>query len=315
MEQNIRVAELQKGQQVQGYYLLNDIRRKFSAAGNPYISARIADATGEMDAKLWNYSGPLTEEDSGKVVLLRGEAGEFNGAPQFTIFRVRLAAEGDPYDPRDLATAAPLDPEAAMAEVREILASLEDGDYRSLCETMLSRHEKAFQSIPAAKSVHHAFLSGLLMHTLNMLRAADFLAGLYGEVVCRDLLLAGVFLHDLGKEQELARSQLGLVTEYTVSGKLLGHLYMGAREVSETARELGLPEEKSLLLQHLILSHHGEPEYGAAVVPQCAESELLSIIDLMDSRMEIYAEALSGTPAGSFTPKIFALEKQLYRHE
>ena len=315
MEQNVRVADLQKGQQVQGFYVLKDIRRKTSSSGSPYVSARIADASGEMDAKLWNYSGPITEADSGKAVLLRGEAGEYNGARQFTIFRIRLAGPGDDYDPRDLAPSAPIDPEEGLEEVRGILRSMEDGDWRTLCETLLERHLEAFRTIPAAKSVHHAFLSGLLMHTLNMLRAADFLAALYGEVICRDLLLAGTLLHDFGKERELGRSGLGLVTEYTVPGKLLGHLYMGAREVAETARELGIPEEKSLLLEHLILSHHGEPEFGAAVVPQCAESELLSIIDLMDSRMEIYAEALAETDTGSFSDKIYALGKAVYRHD
>ena len=315
MEQNVRVADLQKGQQVQGFYVLKDVRQRVSSAGSPYISARIADVSGEMDAKLWNYSGPITEADSGKAVLVRGEAGEYNGARQFTIFRIRLAGPGDSYDPRDLAPSAPLDPEEALAEVRSILSSMEDGDYRTLCETMLERHLETFRSIPAAKSVHHAFLSGLLMHTLNMLRAADFLASLNGEVIRRDLLLAGTLLHDFGKERELGRSDLGLVTEYTVPGKLLGHLYMGAREISRTARELGVPEEKSLLLDHLILSHHGEPEFGAAVVPQCAESELLALIDLMDSRMEIYAEALAETEAGSFSEKIYALGKSVYRHE
>ncbi len=314
MEQNVRVAELQSGEQVQGFYVLKDIRRRVSATGGHYISARVVDATGEMDAKLWNYTGPVTEADSGKVFLLRGEAGEYNGSPQFTIHRLRLAVEGDRYDLRDLAPSAPLDPEEAMAEVLDILHSMEDGDYRSLCETMLERHREAFRSIPAGKSIHHAFLFGLLMHTLNMLRAADFLAGLYREVISRDLLLAGVLLHDLGKDREMERTEVGLVSEYTVPGKLLGHLYMGAREVSETARELGIPEEKSLLLQHLILSHHGEPEHGAAVAPQCAESELLSLIDRMDSRMEIYAEILAGTEAGTFSERVYALDKAVYRH-
>ena len=207
MEQNVRIADMEKGQLVQGFYLLEDVRCRVSASGSPYISARIADASGEMAAKLWNYNGPITEADSGRAVLLRGEVGEFAGAPQFTIQRIRLATEKDNFDRRALVPCAPLDPDEALAEVRELLASMGDGDYRTLCETMLERHLETFRSIPAAKSVHHAFLSGLLMHTLHMLRTADFFAALYAGVIDRDLLLAGAFLHDLGKETELGRCE------------------------------------------------------------------------------------------------------------
>ena len=119
---------------------------------------------------------------------------------------------------------------------------------------------------------------------------------------------------DFAKEKEFTFSGLGLVTDYSLPGQLIGHLVMGAQEVQQCAQELGISEEKSLLLQHMILSHHGEPEFGAAVRPMCAEAELLSEIDLIDSRMEIYAEALQDLPVGSFSNRIFALDKKIYRH-
>ena len=153
------------------------------------------------------------------------------------------------------------------------------------------------------------------MHTLYMARIAGYLSGLYSEVVDRDLLLAGTILHDVAKCQEFLTSPLGLVTEYSVPGELLGHLVMGAQAVAEAARELGVPEEKSMLLQHMLLSHHGEPEFGAAVRPKCAEAELLSFIDLIDSRMEIYRENLEETGTGQFSKRIFALDKKIYRHK
>ena len=152
------------------------------------------------------------------------------------------------------------------------------------------------------------------MHTLNMLRLADFLSAQYADTVNRSLLLTGTLLHDFAKEQEFTFSELGLVTDYSTKGQLLGHLVMGAQEVADVARELAIAEEKSLLLQHLLLSHHGEPDFGAAVRPMCAEAELLSEIDLIDSRMEIYAEALQDLPVGSFSNRIFALDKKIYRH-
>jgi len=238
----------------------------------------------------------------------------FKGAPQLTAGRIRMADGNDQYDLSALVPTAPIDADARVAEIERMIDSMEDREYQSVARTMLARHLDAFRSIPAAKSVHHSFLSGLLMHTSNMLRLADFLAGLYGEIIDRSLLLTGTLLHDFAKEKEFTFSGLGLVTDYSLPGQLIGHLVMGAQEVQQCAQELGISEEKSLLLQHMILSHHGEPEFGAAVRPMCAEAELLSEIDLIDSRMEIYAEALQDLPVGSFSNRIFALDKKIYRH-
>ena len=152
------------------------------------------------------------------------------------------------------------------------------------------------------------------MHTLNMLRLADQLSALYADTVDRSLLLAGTCLHDTAKEQEFVVSELGLVAAYSVKGKLLGHLVMGAQEVAIVATELSIPEEKTVLLQHMLLSHHGVPEHGAAVLPMCAESELLSYIDLIDSRMEIYRETIDKLSPGQFSDRVAALEKSVYRH-
>ena len=203
-----------------------------------------------------------------------------------------------------------------MDKVVELLHSIEDSDYKAICLELLNRHEEEFEKIPAAKSVHHGFLSGLLMHTGNMMKLADFLANQYADTINRSLLLAGTFAHDLQKETEFTFSQLGLVTEYSTKGKLLGHLVMGAQEIAEIANELDVPEEKSVLLQHMVLSHHGQPEFGAAVVPQCAESELLSYIDMIDSRMEIYREEFADMKTGEFSDRIFALDgKRVYKHD
>ena len=200
-----------------------------------------------------------------------------------------------------------------MRYVEGILASLQDADYRKLAETLFSRRKEQFKTVPAAKSIHHGFRNGLLMHTANMLQTAEFLSDLYAEVVNRDLLLTGTLLHDMAKIREFTFSPLGAVRDYSVEGRLLGHPFMGAQEVAEAAQALGVPQEKSVLLQHLMLSHHGEPEFGAAVLPMCAEAELLHLIDLIDSRMEIYAETLQDLPAGSFSDRIYALEKRIYK--
>lgn len=315
MDYNVPISEMAVGQQVEGFYILKEAAGKTTAAGKPFLSAALSDRTGRLPAMAWDYAGPLGAGDAGKVVKVRGEVSEYRGAPQLTVSRIRLAGDGDVYETAALVPTAPIDADAALREVRELVASITDTDYRRLAETLLARDLDAFSNIPAAKSVHHAFLHGLLMHTAYMLRTADFLSRLYADVVDRSLLLTGTLLHDFQKREEFTFSALGLVTEYSVKGQLLGHLVMGAQEAASVAAELGVPEEKSVLLQHLILSHHGEPEFGAAVRPMCAEAELLSCIDTIDSRMEIYRENLAATPAGTFSERIFALDgRRIFRH-
>ncbi len=314
MEYNKWVAEMEPGDDVEGFYILKTAQIKTTNTGKSFLAGSIADRSGAIEVKIWDYAGPLGAQDEGGVFKVRGSVSEYRGALQFIISRIRPAAEGDNYDLGELVPTAPIDAGAAWQELLGMVESIRDPDYRTVCQDILQKNGEMFQRLPGGKSVHHSFLNGLLMHTLYMARTAEFLAGLYQEVVDRDLLLAGVILHDVAKCREFVTSPLGLVTEYSVSGELLGHLVMGAQAVAEAARALGTPEEKSLLLQHMILSHHGEPDFGAAVRPMCAEAEMLSLIDLMDSRMEIYKENLEETDVGKFSKRIFALDKKVYRH-
>ena len=312
MEYNKRICDMAVGDQVEGFYVLKTAQGRTSNNGRPFLAAVVSDRTGSIDAKAWDYAGPISAADEGQVLKIRGTVTEFRGALQLNMERLRRTEPRDSVDKSALVATAPVDGEKAWAEVERLVESIADPDYRSVCRRLLEEKGEALRTIPAANSVHHSFLGGLLMHTWTMLRAADFLAGLYPETVDRSLLLAGTLLHDLSKAEEFSFSPLGLVTEYSLKGQLLGHLVMGAQEAARAAEELAIPEEKAVLLQHMILSHHGQPEFGAAVVPMCAESELLSLIDTMDSRMEIYRETLAETPEGTFSKRIFALEKRIY---
>ena len=314
MEFNVLIKNMAIGDEVEGFYILKAAYPKTTANGKPFLSATLSDRSGAIEIKVWDYTGPIAAADEGKVVKIRGNVSEFRGTPQITVDRIRLADDNDRYDVSALVPVAPIDVDATMDELKSLIASIEDEDYRKVCQIFLEQHYDAWKNTPAAKSVHHGFLSGLLMHTTTMMKIADFLAGLYGDIIDRSLLLAGTFLHDFGKQQEFTLSQLGLVTDYSVKGQLLGHLVMGAQEVAKLAAEIGMSEDKSVLLQHMILSHHGEPEFGAAVKPICAESELLSQIDMIDSRMEIYRETLQDLQVGEVSNRIFALDKRVYRH-
>ncbi len=309
------IAELTVGDRICGFYVLREAAVKTSSSGKPFLAGSAADRTGEIDLKVWDYNGPLSGADAGRVVKLSGAVTEFKGSLQLIVDRIRASdPAGDTYDRSRLVPVAPIDADERMGEIRRLIDSMKDPEYRALAGEMLRRREAALRDIPAAKSVHHSFLNGLLMHTSNMLRLADFLAGQYPEVIDRDLLLTGTLLHDLAKAREFCFSDLGLAVDYSLEGQLLGHLVMGAQEALDAARELGIGEEKTVLVQHLVLSHHGEPEFGAAVRPQCAEAELLAYIDLLDSRMEIYAEELRDVQPGEFSGRVYALEKKIYRH-
>lgn len=310
----MKLAEVNLNDSFTGFYILKNPQPKVTGSGKPYLSGSLADSSLTVECKVWDYPGPLGAADEGKVVKVQGVMQEFKGMPQVKVERIRLATEQDGYDVSDLVPTAPMDLNEAYGQVLSVVEGMEDADYREICREFLRRHGAEFCKIPAAKTVHHGFVGGLLMHTGYMLELAQFLAKLYAPMIDRDLLLAGTLLHDMAKLEEFVTSQLGIVTEYSAKGQLLGHLVMGAQEAAEVCRELNVPEEKSMLLQHLLLSHHGQPEFGAAVVPQCAEAELLCYIDNIDSRMEIYRENLDKTPVGGFSQRIFALEKRIYNH-
>ena len=315
MEYNKWVADLEVGDEIEGFYILKTAQIKTSNSGKPFLAAVVADRSGAVDAKCWDYAGPLGAQDEGTVIKIRGTVTEYRGALQVILSRLRPAQDGDQYNLGELVPVAPIDVDAGWRELLDMTDGLGDGDYRAVCRKVLERYGERFRSIPGGKSMHHSFVSGLLMHTLYMARIADQLAGVYPEVIDRDLLVAGTILHDVAKCDEFVTSPLGLVTEYSTKGQLLGHLVMGAQAAAEAAKELGVPEEKSVLLQHMLLSHHGEPEFGAAVRPMCAEAELLSMIDLIDSRMEIYKETMEETELGTFSKRVFALDKKIYRHK
>ena len=314
MEFNKWIADLETGDEIEGFYILKTAQIKTSNSGKPFLAAAVADRSGAIDAKCWDYAGPLGVQDEGTVIKLRGNVTEYRGTLQLILTRLRATQEDDQYNLGELVPVAPIDVDAGWRELLDMADGIGDADYRAVCRKVLEQYGERFRSIPGGKSMHHSFVSGLLMHTLYMARIADQLAGVYPDVVDRDLLVAGTILHDVAKCDEFVTSPLGLVTEYSTKGQLLGHLVMGAQAAAAAAKELGVPEEKSVLLQHMLLSHHGEPEFGAAVRPMCAEAEMLSMIDLIDSRMEIYKETMEETVAGAFSKRVFALDKRIYRH-
>ena len=305
---NAPIRDLAAGDRFSGWYLLKSVQTAVTGAGKPYLNLRLADLAGEIPGKAWDYSGPIGPADAGQPVWVRGRVETYPNAPQTVLDEIRLADESDEVDIARLIPTAPHDPALMLAYVESTLQKLEDADYRALTLAILERRRDAFAALPGGKMMHHSFLHGLLMHTANMMQQASALARIYADVIDRDLLIAGAFLHDIGKLSEFAVSPLGLVSDYSKEGQLLGHLFLGAEEVGAVGRELGIPAEKTLLLQHLLVSHHGRPEFGNIVFPKCAEAEMLANIDMIDSRMEMFRMAFAETEPGQFSrQKVYGL--------
>ena len=307
-----KVREMEIDDAVEGFFLMKNPALKTTQTGKNLLSFKLADASGEIEAVFWDYDGNLHETGAGKPVKIRGTISDYNGKKQLTVQQIRLAKEGDPVDLNTLVPSAPIDPKQTYTMMVNLIESIRDPEYKNICVEMLARNRDMICCMPAAKSVHHAFRYGLLMHTYFMMCHADHMACFY-PFVDRDLLLTGTFCHDLAKAKEFSLSPAGLVTDYSVPGHLLGHLYMGAADIGNVCREIGVSEEKSMLLQHMLLSHHGKPEFGAAVAPKTAEAMLLSMIDDLDAKMETIRETLDGRPVG-LTDSVWALGYRLYNH-
>ena len=314
---NLSIAQMMPGNYVEGFFLLDSANVKRTANGSSFLAGKIRDKDADIEYKIWDYADTI-HEHVGAIVKIRGAVQEYNGAKQLVIERIRLASNTDSYDLKAIVPCAPIDVDAVLRDLEcGFLDSITNEVYRKIAVTAFERTKETLRVIPAAKSMHHAFVAGLLMHTYNIMKMCTAAIDVYGkDLIDRDLLLTGAFCHDLAKRKEYLLSEIGLVTEYSIQGQLLGHLVMGAQEIAEIAQECGIPAstEEVILLQHMLLSHHGEPEYGAAVVPKCIEAEILSRIDMLDAKVEMYREAMETIDIGTMSDYNKGLGHTVYNH-
>ncbi len=299
----------------EGFALITKSEKKVTAKGKDYLDLTLSDKSGEISAKYWDYNaavqGPFPAET---LVKVRGTISQYNGADQFRIERIRKTTPEDGVDMADFVRSAEYSSAFMYAQLVECVNNFTDADFKRLVLQMLTEHKENLLIWPAAYRLHHALRGGLLMHTLSIVRLCEGVCKVY-PFVNRDLLLSGAILHDIAKLSEFVVGNTGLASGYSVEGNLIGHLVMGARMVDEAAKSLEIPEEKSMLLQHMILSHHGEPDFGAAVRPQFLEAELLSELDLMDARVYQIHEATAPLQKGAFSNRLWALEeRKMYNH-
>lgn len=297
------------------FCLIKTLDKKSTRNGKPYLDMVLADATGEVPAKLWDYDEIKHAGLAPSMpVKVRGSEEEFKGAPQFRVSNIRPIAESDDFDVSELVASSPEDSQWMLNEIYTVLENFEDDDLKKIVKYLLQKRGEALLNAPAAVNMHHAERGGLLFHTLSMLRIADRICEVY-PFLDRELLLSGVIVHDLGKIDEMEINDLGLASKYTVQGELVGHLVKGAIEIEIAAKELGIDTETALLLEHMVISHHGEPEFGAAKRPSFAEAEVLSVIDNLDATLFEFNTAINSVNTGDFSSRQWSLDnRKIYNH-
>lgn len=325
------IKELKDGDRVYGPYLVADCKKGITTQSKNYLTLQLQDCSGSIEARKWDY----TEEDEaifekGRVVHIEGNVITYSNHLQMKVF------SGEPMDQTAVdwslyVPSAPVGAEAMKAKLDEYLRSIKDPDIKLLVETLLNRFMDKYLQWPAAVRNHHNFAGGLLFHSLTMADLAAKICRIYPSLN-RDVMIGGVLVHDLGKIVELSGPQ---ATQFTLQGKLIGHISIGHAELREVAKELHYydfldlsdaakaeKEEKNdpvfhryeiaATFEHILLSHHGKHDFGSPVLPLTREALAISMIDDMDAKMLILDNAYAGVKPGDSTNKIFALDERYF---
>lgn len=310
-----KLKDVNNGTRVVGVYVIMSIEKRTTKTDKPYADLLFGDSTGVSTGKWWDIQShdDLESFYPGCLVKIESEVDRYQNAIQLTVKKMRPVTEKDGLNIDDYVQSAPFSSDEMIGVLKEYLTKIEDSVYRKVAIEMVRQKIEKLKYYPAAMKNHHAVKGGLLYHTISMVRLAEQVAILY-PFLNKDLLFVGVIIHDLEKTEEMLSSTIGIVEDYTVDGKLLGHIVMGANKVKSVAEEAGATEEQVKLLMHIVLSHHGKKEYGSPVPPLIPEAEALHHIDNLDARMNMFMSALEGLEPGDFSDRIFALEnRQVYK--
>ena len=305
----LTVASLARDVKFEGFLLVRSAEQRTSSNGGKYLDMTLCDTTGDINCKMWD--GTVQPPKQGSVVKVRGTVQEYNGRLQMRIERLRSPAPEDDVDPAQLMPCAPEKPEDMLSEIHRTIDRMQTPELQMILREMIRLCGPQLSYYPAAQRVHHAERSGLLHHTLSVLRAAEAVLPLY-PFLDGDLLRAGCIAHDLSKTAEFLSDESGNVADYSAEGQLLGHLVHGVARVQEAAKNCGVTGEYVLLLSHMLLSHHGQPDHGSPKPPMFPEAEMLHLLDDMDAKMNEMEGVMRRTPVGAFSEKIWSLDRRLY---
>jgi len=312
------ISQLADGDEIVARYVVLECRKLLTKANQPYLKLSLGDRTGTIDGMVWEEADRWASVCTPKsVVAVRGQVSLYQNRPQLRVLDVRVIDEPTAADLEQLIPASPRDREMMERELDARIASIRDRGLRSLLRRCIGRDSetgRAFRAHPAATRNHHAYLSGLLEHTLSVAGACDRLADHYAEqgvLLDRELLITGALLHDIGKVRELDPPP---GASYTTPGRLIGHIVLGMQIVAEEAAKVqGLDEERLLLVQHLIASHQGKPEWDSPREPQLLEALILHHADDLDAKMNRANTLLASAGPGGWSESDRMLGRAFFR--
>ena len=313
----IYIKDLEKDQEIIEFFMAKTIAIKTGANGKQYLDIMLSDKTGDITGKKWDVSDSeyptLNAIEDKTIVKIKGVVTEWAGQLQIKVQRIRVANEQDEIQMIDFVKAAPEEPKAMYDYIFGAAMEMEDEDLKKLSTMILEDNKDKLLYYPAAQKNHHAMLGGLLYHMKRMVMTGQKICQVYTNLN-KDLVITGVIIHDMEKLNEIESGTDGIATGYSFEGQMLGHIIQGIKSIDKMTLELGIPREKAIMLEHMILSHHYEPEFGSPKKPLFPEAELLHYLDVLDARMfDMYA-ALEATKPGEFSDRVWTLEnRKLYK--
>ena len=303
------ITKLQPGDQVDQYLLIKEAKKGVTTVGKPFMSLVLQDRSGDIEAKLWDTNEEHeTLYHAQAIVKVGGEIHDYRGKNQLRVKQIRPVREEEGITIGDLLPTSSVPKEQLLEELMQYFFQLQNPNISRITRFLVKKYQERLIIYPAATKNHHDYASGLIDHVVSMLKLSEAICDLY-PTLNRDLLYAGVILHDIGKVIELS-GPVG--TMYTVEGNLLGHISIMVNEIGQAATELNIEGEEVMLLQHLVLSHHGKEEWGSPKKPMIQEAEILHYIDNIDAKMNMLTRALDKTKPGEFTERLFPLDNRSF---
>ena len=301
---------------VTSYFSLSQVQVRERKGGGQYLALTLNDKTGSLEARMWEeFAEAFSSCGEGCYVKVQGQISKYQGKWQITLTKMRSAAESE-VETSDFQPVSEFSADAMDAELREFVAAFVDEDLKRLVLAFLDDPKigPAFRMAPAAKMLHHAWISGLLEHVLTLVKVCVAAAAFYPEVN-RDLLVTGAILHDIGKVRELSWKRN---FAYTLEGQMIGHISIAQGMLREKVKELApFPERLRVLVEHMILSHHGRLEFGSPKLPMTPEAMLLSTLDDLEAkfaamRREFTGAESAGKKADETTEWVRSMERNLF---
>ena len=303
------ITKLQVGEQVDQYLLIKESKKGVTTVGKPFMSLILQDRSGDIEAKLWDTNEEHEQMYQAQVIVrVGGEIHDYRGKNQLRVKQIRVARPEEGVQISDLLPTSAIPKEQLFEDLMQFFFEIKNPNISRITRNLIKKHQEQLLIFPAASKNHHDYASGLLDHVVSMLRLSKAICDLY-PTLNRDLMYAGVILHDIGKVIELT-GPVG--TAYTIEGNLLGHITIMVNEIGQAAKELGIEGEEVMLLQHLVLSHHGKEEWGSPKKPMIQEAEMIHYIDNIDAKMNMLTRALEKTKPGEFTERLFPLDNRSF---